>query len=114
MKRVGRAVGVLVVTVVATFSVNSQQVTKTQSTDPVVNNQTTTKTYVFPSAGERFKRYLLSTVGPWRLMRTGLSAGIDQWRDQPEEWGQGAKGLRQAIRLEPGPECDPAVSDLRS
>lgn len=25
-------------------------------------------------------------------MRTGVSAGIDQWNDNPEEWGQGMKG----------------------
>ena len=90
MSGVWRAVGVLVVTVVATFSVYSQEVTKTQ---PAVDKQITTDTYVFPSARERFRRYVLSTVGPWRLARTGVSAGIDQWRDQPPEWEQGAKGF---------------------
>lgn len=48
--------------------------------------------YVFPTHGERFKRYVNSTVGPFRLARTGVSAGIDQWKDSPEEWGQGMKG----------------------
>ena len=27
-----------------------------------------------------------------RLLRTGASAGVGQWRDSPEEWGQGMKG----------------------
>ena len=27
-----------------------------------------------------------------RLLRTGAAAGIQQWQDSPEEWGQGAKG----------------------
>jgi len=93
MKRVWRAVGVLVFGLVAALSVNSQEVTKSQGTDPVtVDTQVTKTNYVFPTPSERFKRYVKSTVGPWRLARTGFTAGIDQWRDQPEEWGQGAKG----------------------
>ena len=56
--------------------------------------QTTTQTqdYVFPTKEERFKRYIKSTIGPFRLAQTGASAGIAQWRDTPEEWGQGMKG----------------------
>jgi hypothetical protein len=60
--------------------------TTTGTTPPV------TPEYVFPDKGERFKRYVNSTVGPFRLLRTGVSAGIDQWSDSPEEWGQGMKG----------------------
>jgi hypothetical protein len=48
--------------------------------------------YVFPTKGERFKRYVNSTVGPFRLARTAVSAGLDQWKDNPEEWGQGMEG----------------------
>lgn len=92
MRRVYRAVGVLVVSMVAALSVNSQ-VTTDQSKDPATTtNQTTTKDYVFPTSHERFKRYVKSAVGPFALSRTAASAGIAQWRDSPEEWGQGAKG----------------------
>ena len=92
MRRVYRAVGVLVVSIVAALSVNSQ-VTTDQSKDPATTtNQTTTKDYVFPTSHERFKRYVKSAVGPFALARTAASAGIAQWRDSPEEWGQGAKG----------------------
>jgi len=95
MERLWRAVGVCVMAVVAAVSVNSQEVTKSQSRQPVVVDKQATATpdYVFPSERERLKRYVQSTVGPWRLARTAFSAGIDQWRDQPEEWGQGAKGF---------------------
>ncbi|HET8783776.1 MAG TPA: hypothetical protein VFM63_15290 [Pyrinomonadaceae bacterium] len=48
--------------------------------------------YVFPTQRERFDRYVKDTVGPMRLTRTAVSAGLDQWRDTPEEWGQGMKG----------------------
>lgn len=53
---------------------------------------TTTPGYVFPDHHERFKRYLKSTIGPFALVRTGVSAGLNQWHDSPEEWGQGMEG----------------------
>ena len=31
-------------------------------------------------------------MGPQSLLYTGISAGINQWRDNPEEWEQGASG----------------------
>ena len=49
-------------------------------------------TYVFPTHRERFDRYVKDTVGPFRLARTAAAAGLDQWRDSPEEWEQGMKG----------------------
>ncbi|HEX3186322.1 MAG TPA: hypothetical protein VHQ94_16110 [Pyrinomonadaceae bacterium] len=49
-------------------------------------------TYVFPTHRERFDRYVKDTVGPFRLARTAAAAGLDQWHDSPEEWGQGMKG----------------------
>jgi hypothetical protein len=54
--------------------------------------QSTTSTYVFPSAGHRAKRYAKSMVGPFALGRIAFTAGLDQWNDEPEEWGQGSKG----------------------
>jgi hypothetical protein len=56
-------------------------------------NPTASPSYTFPTKRERFNRYVSSTVGPFSLLRTGLSAGIGQWRDNPEEWGQGASGF---------------------
>jgi hypothetical protein len=54
--------------------------------------QTTAEPYEFPTHAERFKRYVDSAVGPFTLARTAVSAGINQWRDNPEEWEQGASG----------------------
>jgi hypothetical protein len=51
-----------------------------------------TPAYVFPDNGERFRRYVKSTVGPLALLRTAASAGIAQANDSPEEWEQGMKG----------------------
>ena len=88
-----RIIGVWVITVVAAFSVYSQEPTKPQSTDPAVAAKPTpSPDYVFPTPRERFNRYVKSTVGPERLLRAAASAGIAQWRDSPEEWGQGAEG----------------------
>ena len=55
-------------------------------------NQTPAKPFVFPTKRERFNRYVKSTVGPYSLLGIGVSAGINQWRDNPEEWEQGASG----------------------
>jgi hypothetical protein len=93
MKRVYKMVAVCAVTVVAAVGVYSQGVTKDDSKPAVVDQQTTTTPdYVFPTHRERFNRYVKSTVGPFRLAWTVGAAGIDQWRDHPEEWGQGMKG----------------------
>lgn len=94
-------IAVWVVTVVAAVSVYSQEVakddSKTQADQPVAVDQQTTQTattqgYVFPTHRERFNRYMKSTVGPFRLVWSGAAAGIEQWNDSPEEWGQGMKG----------------------
>lgn len=60
--------------------------------NPNQTNQPAGNAFVFPTRRERFNRYLKSTVGPFALARSAVSAGIDQWRDNPEEWGQGASG----------------------
>jgi len=87
MKQVCRAIGVVLLAVVA--------VSGQQSADPAVadNKTTTTSDYVFPTSKERFNRYVKDNIGPWRLARSAASAGIQQWRDSPEEWGQGAEGF---------------------
>ena len=97
MERVCRSVGVLVLTLLMAVTANSQETkTTSQETEPTTTATTTTQTtnqeYVFPTSRERLKRYISDTVGPMRLLRTGASAGVGQWRDEPEEWGQGMKG----------------------
>ena len=76
-----------------TTTTTSQQ-SATQTTQPSTPSAQSTSPpdYVFPSHEERFKRYLKSTIGPFSLVRTGISAGLNQWHDSPEEWGQGMKG----------------------
>jgi hypothetical protein len=87
-------VAVCAVTVVAAIGVYSQEITTDDSKPAVVDQQTTTtQDSVFPTHRERFNRYLKSTVGPFRLAWSAGAAGIDQWRDHPEEWGQGMKGF---------------------
>lgn len=54
--------------------------------------QAANEPYVFPTHHERFKRFADSTVGPFSLARIAVSAGINQWKDHPEEWEQGASG----------------------
>jgi hypothetical protein len=67
--------------------VDSSQISANQTT-----NQKGSQPYVFPTKRERFNRYVKSTVGPFSLVHTAISAGINQWQDNPEEWEQGASG----------------------
>jgi hypothetical protein len=97
MNSVLKLVAVWVVAIAAAVSVNSQEVkkedSKSQTQTTTANQQTTTtQDYVFPTHRERFNRYMKSTVGPFRLAWTATSAGIQQWKDHPEEWEQGMKG----------------------
>ena len=62
-------------------------------------SQTATATdgYVFPKSGQRFKRYVKNTVGPVSLLKNAASAGLSQWSDSPEEWGQGTEGYGRRL-----------------
>lgn len=80
-----------------TSQTTSQQPTTSQDTaqQPAMSpspQPSPTPDYVFPDNAERFRRYVRSTVGPFALLRTAASAGLQQWNDSPEEWEQGAKG----------------------
>lgn len=44
------------------------------------------------SQQERTHLYLKTMVNPLGYFKAGLSAGIDQWKDKPSEWEQGASG----------------------
>ena len=39
---------------------------------------------------QRTQIYLKTMINPFGYIKAGFSAGIDQWNDKPEEWGQGA------------------------
>ena len=41
---------------------------------------------------ERTHIYLKTMVNPLGFIKAGFSAGIDQWKDKPPEWEQGASG----------------------
>src|SRR5215213_9597308 len=92
------ALRILLLTLLAAVSIQGQQTTQPQTTQPQTTQTTPqpqptpASTYVFPDKHQRFRRYVKSMVGPFRLGRTAFSAGINQWRDNPEEWEQGASG----------------------
>jgi len=91
------AIGILVVSALFCFAVRAQQPTEVATTDNTTDKtdaaaQDPYNNYKFPTNRERFNRYVKDTVGPFRLTRTAFAAGIDQWRDTPEEWEQGMKG----------------------
>lgn len=96
---VNRTIGILILTVAVGLTCYSQEAsTNAANTDETTDTTATaqpspTPAYLFPDKGERFRRYVKSTVGPFRLGWSATSAGLNQWRDSPEEWGQGMKGF---------------------
>ena len=48
-----------------------------------------------PVAGpdELFQKYVVSTLGIPGTAHAVFAAGLEQWRDAPPEWGDGAKGF---------------------
>ena len=48
--------------------------------------------FVPMTQGERFHNYVKSTFSPGRIAASAFAAGINQWRDNPEEWEQGGSG----------------------
>lgn len=53
--------------------------------------------YVPPTAEERRKRFINSTVGPIALGRSVATAGISTWRNSPEEWGTKWEGFGRRV-----------------
>jgi len=46
---------------------------------------------------ERTAIYLKTMVNPWGYLKAGFSAGIDQSKDKPAEWEQGASGYGKRL-----------------
>ena len=72
----------------------SAKVSNNSASDPTQasTKNTAAPAFVFPTRRQRFNRYVKSTVGPSSFIGSAITAGIDQWRDHPDEWEQGAKG----------------------
>ncbi len=65
---------------------------ETRPADANQDVNTGSEPFVFPTKRERFNRYVKSTVGPFSLVYSGVTAGLNQWRDKPEDWEQGLSG----------------------
>jgi len=44
------------------------------------------------SAGQKFKLFVNESVSPASFVSSAISAGFNQWRDVPHDYGQGAQG----------------------
>ncbi len=47
------------------------------------------------SVKDKFEQYASHAYNPLTVPAAALMAGVDQWRDRPEGWGQGASGWGQ-------------------
>lgn len=50
-----------------------------------------------PTQGERFRTYLRHTVGLTSLIEAAARGGIEQARDNPSQWPQGAEGYGERV-----------------
>jgi hypothetical protein len=75
---------------------------QSQNTQPQQTAAPTNDDYVFPSSDKRLKRYGRSMFGPFSLLRVAGSAAINQWKDSPDEWEQGASGYGKRFASEMG------------
>ncbi len=50
---------------------------------------------------ERTRIYLKTMANPLGYLKAGTSAGLDQWKDKPEEWEQGASGYGTLLSRTP-------------
>lgn len=55
------------------------------------------ESYRYPSLGERAEHLADRTLGLRPAVISGLVAGMRQWTDSPEEWGQGASGYGKRL-----------------
>ena len=106
LRRINTTIALLSFLAITVVPLYSQEVKSSQQlpgadaaakSEPQVSRQVTAKPpssqkFTFPTRGERFNRYVKSTVGPSSFVGSALKAGIDQWADNPEEWEQGASG----------------------
>lgn len=105
MKHGWLRVGVVLLALGALVSAQNQSSTTSEQTSgPVgkgvdyflnyMNMAGTTKASAFRplTQGERNHLYFKTMTNPLMFFKAGFSAGIDQWKDKPEEWEQGASG----------------------
>jgi hypothetical protein len=52
--------------------------------------------------GGRVREYGQSLLGPPAIVDVGVAAGLDQWRDEPEEWDQDIGGFGQRLASNAG------------
>jgi hypothetical protein len=64
------------------------------SPDPGRDSEATpaSASYTRPTQSDRFKTYLQHTYGLGSLLEAGVRAGINQARDNPSQWPEGARG----------------------
>jgi hypothetical protein len=49
------------------------------------------------TAGDRFRIYRQSILGPYTLVGPALGAGIGQWEEEPPEWREGGEGYARRL-----------------
>ena len=80
---------------IAGFLALSGQLATCQDPKQSVGSLAPSPSVVLPESNVEY--YLKRTFGPSAYVGAGLSAGLAQWKDYPEEWGQGGDGFGKRL-----------------
>ena len=77
---------------VAATVLNAQEPSQVRQPGSANLAATSEKSYTPPTQSERLREYFRHTYGLASFLEAGARAGIDQARDRPSEWQEGAEG----------------------
>ena len=86
------AVAVLAALPVAVKSQSLSYTGEVSGTVPVATSRQLGPPYVRPTERTMASNYIFDAYGPYPIAGSAFAAGINQFSDEPPEWGQGAEG----------------------
>jgi len=93
---------VLVTAVIVALSISAKSQLLLSSGDSSAIPGITTQgkidlTYVRPTERTKVSNYAFDAFGPYPIAGAAFAAGINQWSNEPPEWGQGAEGYGKRL-----------------
>lgn len=82
----------------------------TQPQPPASSNLPVAAAYSRPTASEKWNHLVREAVGPYTLLKTAAVAGVQQAKNAPPDWGQGAAGFGDRVGSEYGRFLSETVS----
>jgi hypothetical protein len=90
----------------------SSPATPRAATDPAETSTSQPIVYAPLTAEQKAARRIKRVVEPVSLLSAAFGAGVDQWRNVPKQWGQGAEGYARRFGSSEGYNASDAVIGL--